>query len=159
MAVLVLLVHSGIKPGIVIDRGFLDGAFHFSAGDYLAGLFMDTVTGLGSCTSSVDGLRSFRLRASPMRRPAPPGPGWRVRRLIVARGRCCWFFEIAPGIDGVRFWRGAGDIQGRHTEHSLPGNERAGAVNRAAAGLRRGAGRYSGWATGDKCGGDQPRLW
>ena len=100
MAVLVLLVHSGIKPGIVIDRGFLDGAFHFSAGDYLAGLFMDTVTGFGSCTSSVDGLRSFRLRTSAWRRPSPSGPGLRIRCLIVARG-CCWLFEIAPGIDEV----------------------------------------------------------
>jgi len=65
VAVLVLLVHSGIKPGIVIDRGFLDGAFHFSAGDYLAGMFMDTVTDFGTYNSSVDGLRSFRLRAEP----------------------------------------------------------------------------------------------
>jgi len=36
----VLLVHSGIRPGLVIDRGFLNEAFHFSLGNYLAGLFM-----------------------------------------------------------------------------------------------------------------------
>lgn len=38
--VLVLLVHSGIRLRIVVDRGFLNEAFHFSTGNYLAGLFM-----------------------------------------------------------------------------------------------------------------------
>lgn len=37
---LILLVMSGIRPGFVIDRGFLNEAFHFSAGNYLAGLFV-----------------------------------------------------------------------------------------------------------------------
>ena len=37
---LVLLVHSGIRVRAVIDRGFLNEAFHFSLGNYLAGLFM-----------------------------------------------------------------------------------------------------------------------
>ncbi len=37
---LALLVHSGIRLRIVVDRGFLNKAFHFSAGNYLAGLFM-----------------------------------------------------------------------------------------------------------------------
>ena len=50
--------------------------------------------------SSVDCLRSIRLRASVCRRPAPSGPGLRVHRRIVARG-CWWLFETAPGIDGV----------------------------------------------------------
>jgi hypothetical protein len=39
-AALVLLVRSGVRPGLVIDRGFLGEAFHFSAGNYLAGLFV-----------------------------------------------------------------------------------------------------------------------
>ncbi|NOQ33538.1 MAG: oligosaccharide flippase family protein [Methanosarcinales archaeon] len=39
-AALVLLVRSGVRPGLVIDRGFLNEAFHFSAGNYLAGLFV-----------------------------------------------------------------------------------------------------------------------
>ena len=39
-AALVLLVRSGVRPGLVIDRGFLNDAFHFSAGNYLAGLFV-----------------------------------------------------------------------------------------------------------------------
>jgi len=39
-AALVLLVRSGVRPGLVIDRGFLSEAFHFSAGNYLAGLFI-----------------------------------------------------------------------------------------------------------------------
>ena len=37
---LVLLVHSGIRVRLSIDRGFLNEAFHFSLGNYLAGLFM-----------------------------------------------------------------------------------------------------------------------
>jgi len=39
-AALVLLIRSGVRPRLVIDRGFLDDAFHFSAGNYLAGLFI-----------------------------------------------------------------------------------------------------------------------
>ena len=39
-AALALLVRSGVRPGLVIDRGFLNDAFHFSAGNYLAGLFV-----------------------------------------------------------------------------------------------------------------------
>jgi O-antigen/teichoic acid export membrane protein len=39
-AALALLVRSGVRPGLVVDRGFLDEAFHFSAGNYLAGLFV-----------------------------------------------------------------------------------------------------------------------
>ena len=39
-AALVLLVRSGVRPGLVIDSGFLGEAFHFSAGNYLAGLFV-----------------------------------------------------------------------------------------------------------------------
>jgi len=35
----------------------------------------------------------------------------------------------APGADGVRSGRGAGDIQGHHTVHPLPGDERAGVVD------------------------------
>jgi len=31
---------SGIRVGLAIDRGFLNDAFHFSAGNYLAGLFI-----------------------------------------------------------------------------------------------------------------------
>ena len=101
-------------------------------------------------SSSVDGPRLFRLRASPWRRPSPSGPGLRVRRRIVARG-CCWLFEIAPGVDevlgtggavsgdvvghapgadGVRSERSAGDIQERHTELLLPGDEREGVADR-----------------------------
>ncbi|MEA1944275.1 MAG: hypothetical protein U9N07_02900 [Euryarchaeota archaeon] len=33
-------MRSGVRPGLVIDRGFLNEAFHFSAGNYLAGLFI-----------------------------------------------------------------------------------------------------------------------
>jgi hypothetical protein len=40
LAALVLLVRSGVRPGLVIDFGFLNEAFHFSAGNYLAGLFV-----------------------------------------------------------------------------------------------------------------------
>jgi len=36
MFALVLLVRSGVRPGLVIDRGFLNEAFHFSLGNYLA---------------------------------------------------------------------------------------------------------------------------
>ena len=36
----------------------------------------------------------------------------------------------APGADGVRFWRGAGDVQGLHTGLLLPGDERAGVADR-----------------------------
>ena len=39
-AALVLLVRSGVRPRLVIDRGFLNEAFRFSAGNYLAGLFV-----------------------------------------------------------------------------------------------------------------------
>jgi len=39
-AALVLLVHLGIRVRAVVDRGFLNEAFHFSLGNYLAGLFM-----------------------------------------------------------------------------------------------------------------------
>ena len=39
-AALVLLVRSGIRVRAAIDRGFLNDAFHFSAGNYLASLFM-----------------------------------------------------------------------------------------------------------------------
>ena len=38
----VLLVYSGIRVRAVIDRGFLNEAFHFSLGNYLAGLFIST---------------------------------------------------------------------------------------------------------------------
>lgn len=40
LAALVLLVRSGVRPGLVIDCGFLNEAFHFSLGNYLAGLFV-----------------------------------------------------------------------------------------------------------------------
>lgn len=40
LVALVLLVRSGVGPRLVIDRGFLNEVFHFSAGNYLAGLFM-----------------------------------------------------------------------------------------------------------------------
>ena len=39
-AALVVLVRSGVRPWLVIDRGFLNEAFRFSAGNYLAGLFV-----------------------------------------------------------------------------------------------------------------------
>ena len=39
-AALVLLVRSGVRPRLVIDRGFLNEAFRFSAGNYLAGLLV-----------------------------------------------------------------------------------------------------------------------
>jgi O-antigen/teichoic acid export membrane protein len=39
-AALALLVRSGVRLRLVIDRGFLNEAFHFSAGNYLAGLFL-----------------------------------------------------------------------------------------------------------------------
>lgn len=35
-----LLMRSGIRPGFMIERRFLTDSFHFSAGNYLAGLFM-----------------------------------------------------------------------------------------------------------------------
>jgi O-antigen/teichoic acid export membrane protein len=37
---LLSLTRSGIKPILKIDRGFLNESFHFSAGNYIAGLFM-----------------------------------------------------------------------------------------------------------------------
>jgi len=43
-AALVLLVRSGFRVRAVIDRGFLNDAFHFSAGNYLAGLFITAPT-------------------------------------------------------------------------------------------------------------------
>jgi len=63
------------------------------------------------------------------RRLFPSGPGWRVRRRIVAQG-CCCLSEDAPGVDWVRFWRGVGDIQELHAELFLPGDERAGVADR-----------------------------
>ena len=76
----------------------------------------------GSCNFSVDGLRLFRLRASPRRRPSPPGPGLRVHRLIVAQGCCCcWLFEIAPGIDVVLGTGGA--VSGDWPAVVLPSGE------------------------------------
>jgi len=39
-----LLARSGIRPQLVIDRGFLNDAFHFSAGNYFAGLFIAAPT-------------------------------------------------------------------------------------------------------------------
>lgn len=36
---LILLVRFGIKPRLIIDRGFLAKAFHFSAGNYLVSIF------------------------------------------------------------------------------------------------------------------------
>ena len=36
----ILLGRLGVRPGFVIDRGFLNDAFHFSVGNYLASLFM-----------------------------------------------------------------------------------------------------------------------
>ena len=40
MSAVILLMRSGIRPALVIDKKFLNEAFHFSAGNYLAGLFM-----------------------------------------------------------------------------------------------------------------------
>jgi len=37
---LFFLIKSGIKPAFTFDKSFLNEAFHFSAGNYLAGLFM-----------------------------------------------------------------------------------------------------------------------
>jgi O-antigen/teichoic acid export membrane protein len=39
-----LLAQIGIRPQLVIDRGFLNDAFHFSVGNYIAGLFIATPT-------------------------------------------------------------------------------------------------------------------
>ncbi len=36
----ILLVRSGIRPGFVADWQFLDRSFHYSAGNYIAGLFI-----------------------------------------------------------------------------------------------------------------------
>ncbi len=36
----VFLISLGIRPMLVVDRGFLNDAFHFSAGNYLVGIFM-----------------------------------------------------------------------------------------------------------------------
>jgi len=40
VAALVLLVRVGVRVQAVIDRGFMNDAFHFSAGNYLTSLFM-----------------------------------------------------------------------------------------------------------------------
>lgn len=37
---LIFIIKSGIKPAFKIDKGFLNEAFHFSAGNYFAGLFI-----------------------------------------------------------------------------------------------------------------------
>ena len=52
------------------------------------------------------------------RRPSPPGPGWRVRRRIVAQDCCCWLFGIAPGID--EFLGTGGAVSGDAIESARP---------------------------------------